>query len=724
MIVLPLALLGGGCSSAPSAPLDVHAHAHGCYAVRSGKRYLTSSGTTASFDGRAADATAFRFQPADLGTYLLYDPDGGYVVADEAQLVRQTELASDVTLTEDGYVSGALWTLGLHPDGRSYTLVSERTQQFLGRNGTSEDAAKIELEPAEGCAEHPELSVDATGAIARTTWDDGELYGFVDNHSHLFTNFGFGGFMFHGSPFHPLGVEHALGDCDGIHGEMGRRDFFGYVYDEQGNGGDLSEVLPYMIAGELPFDNHDHHGYPTFADWPNAIDRATHQTQYYRWIERSYLAGLRLIVQHATSNAVVCNITVGEGWAPARYDCEDMTAVDREIDAAYALERYIDAQAGGPGKGWLRLVQTPAQAREVIAEGKLAVVLGIEVSDLFDCHLTPRPGGPVCDEAHVDAQLDRYYERGVRVLFPNHKYDNAFTPGDGSGGFIEVGNFVNSGHYTNKVEDCPEGVADTFDGGSVSFRGLLEPREIYDSPASEDFSGLFDDPIDALLPYAFNLLEGSVSGQFCQNGGLTPVGEHLIDGILDRGMVLEVDHLPQWSYVRTLEMLEAADYPAVGTHGRDNDGQIFRLGGTINASFGRCHDATRPGGALDGYRSRLGRAIEAGGHPSLGFGFDFNGFAHGPRPRFGPDSPCTDQVDPVTYPFTSLDGGVTFTQPRAGDRVFDYATEGMVHIGLIPEYIEDARRDGATDADLEPLFRSAEGYLRVWEKAIARASTR
>ena len=40
---------------------------------------------------------------------------------------------------------------------------------------------------------------------------------------------------------------------------------------------------------------------------------------------------------------------------------------------------------------------------------------------------------------------------------------------------------------------------------------------------------------------------------------------------------------------------------------------------------------------------------------------------------------------------------------------------------LLPEYIEDVRRDGVTDQDLEPLFRSAEGYIRVWEKSVRRS---
>jgi hypothetical protein len=35
--------------------------------------------------------------------------------------------------------------------------------------------------------------------------------------------------------------------------------------------------------------------------------------------------------------------------------------------------------------------------------------------------------------------------------------------------------------------------------------------------------------------------------------------------------------------------------------------------------------------------------------------------------------------------------------------------------------IEDVRRDGVTDEELEPLFKSAEGYIRVWEKSERRA---
>ena len=67
------------------------------------------------------------------------------------------------------------------------------------------------------------------------------------------------------------------------------------------------------------------------------------------------------------------------------------------------------------------------------------------------------------------------------------------------------------------------------------------------------------------------------------------------------------------------------------------------------------------------------------------------------------------------------EAGAGWAHPAYTERKVDFNTEGMIHIGLLPEVIEDARRDGVTDKTLEPLFRSAEAYIRMWEKAEARA---
>ena len=130
----------------------------------------------------------------------------------------------------------------------------------------------------------------------------------------------------------------------------------------------------------------------------------------------------------------------------------------------------------------------------------------------------------------------------------------------------------------------------------------------------------------------------------------------------------------------------------------------------------------RKGSTLDGLRGRLAQIEAAGGYPAEGFGFDLNGFAGAPGPRF-PDGACSQpQQDPVTYPFRSYADDAEFTQPFVGNRMIDFNTEGFVHIGMLPELLEDTRGDAESDLDLEPLFRSAEGYIRMWERAEARAA--
>ena len=80
--------------------------------------------------------------------------------------------------------------------------------------------------------------------------------------------------------------------------------------------------------------------------------------------------------------------------------------------------------------------------------------------------------------------------------------------------------------------------------------------------------------------------------------------------------------------------------------------------------------------------------------------------------------PQTDEG--ITYPFTSFAGDITFNQPMLANRMVDFNTEGMVHLGLVVEVIEEVRRDGVSDEELEPLFRSAESYIRMWEKSEER----
>ncbi len=728
---------------APPPHGDVYAFANGCFAIdatapgSTNTRWLTADVDGAGFGLTAtsvATASRFTLRATDLGTYLLYDAEGRYVVANETSLAREETLLSDLELLDDAFQSPAEWVIEPSPiDADRFRLRHLATDRFLARVPFLEapsgvglvadeaQAAVIALYPSEGCRAFPELTLDAEGEVERTTWDDGSVFGISEIHSHPFTNFGFGGGgIFHGAPFHRLGVEHALPSCEMFHGPQGRRDIVGFAFSGLSDA-DPDALITAFVTGRTPEPNHVTDGYPTFTDWPNGWNSSTHQTQYYRWIERAYRGGLRLLVAHATTNRVLCEMIVGIRAQRVRYSCNDMVAVEREIAETYALERYVDAQHGGPGRGWLRVVTSPEEARRVIGEGRLAVVLGIETSNLFDCFLTPPPGVPACDVDHMRRELDRFHELGVRVLFPVHKFDNGFSAGDGDRNVGQIGSFINSGHDSNLVTDCPDSPT-SFDHGGVRFGGLNMPRDDYDAPAPHDMSGFAEAPLGTLAPFLEALQSPPLEGDYCQNAGLTPVGEELLREMMRRGMLIEVDHLPRRSFVRAYEMLIESDYPAIGSHGNTNRGVLFELGGVSAFNLGRCGSPDRVGAMGDSLRERIAEIEAHGGDPWPSLGFDLNGFAGAPRPRFGPNNGCgaTPQANPIEYPFASYAGDVELTEPHLGDRTIDFDTEGFLHLGFLPELIEELRNDGVTDDELEPLFRSAEAYLRMWERAEAR----
>src|SRR5213083_1989655 len=124
------------------------------------------------------------------------------------------------------------------------------------------------------------------------------------------------------------------------------------------------------------------------------------------------------------------------------------------------LQDYVDAQAGGPGKGFFRIVTTPYAARRVINAGKMAVVLEIEVSEPFGCRGSATPS---CDAAQVDRELDDLYRRGVRSALLLNKFDNPLTgvrfDSGPVGALINAGNKQSAGSFwsartcTGKLHD-------------------------------------------------------------------------------------------------------------------------------------------------------------------------------------------------------------------------------------------------------------------------------
>ena len=107
----------------------------------------------------------------------------------------------------------------------------------------------------------------------------------------------------------------------------------------------------------------------------------------------------------------------------------------------------------------------------------------------------------------------------------------------------------------------------------------------------------------------------------------------------------------------------------------------------------------------------------------VAFGSDINGLETLTAPRFGNDA-CGRDPDPpqsaatrITYPFTGYRSSVSFPKQQWFNRQFDFNTDGFAQVGMYPDLVEDLQKIGLTTNDLDPLFRSADAFVRLWEKA-------
>ncbi|MCX4776008.1 hypothetical protein [Streptomyces sp. NBC_01264] len=531
----------------------------------------------------------------------------------------------------------------------------------------------------------PDSQVNVTGEPFTGTDDRGRVRGYVDGHVHLMSNEGFGGRLVCGKVFSAAGAADALKDCP-EHYPNGVLALFDMIT----KGGD---------------GRHDPTGWPTFRDWP-AHDSATHQQTYYAWVERAWRGGQRVLVNDMVTNGVICSLYFFKDRG-----CDEMTAIRLQIQKTYELQDYVDAMYGGAGKGWFRVVTEPAQARKVIQEGKLAVVLGVETSEPFGCKQVRDAAG--CTMADIDRGLDELHRLGVRSMFLCHKFDNAlcgvrFDSGT-QGMAINVGQFLSTGTFWS-TEPCAGAEHDN----PIGFGLAAEDHAQAAATATAGNTGTTEEDaqaearIRAALPEGAELPQygGSLQAAQCNRRGLTALGEYAVLGMTKRNMMLEIDHMSVKAANQALRVLEAERYSGVlSTHGWMDDSwteRVYRLGGFIT---GHMYEA--PAFTAEARRHADLRAKYGAGY---GIGTDMNGFAWLPGPRAA-------DGNPVRYPFRSPDGGSVLDRQVTGSRVWDVNTDGGgTHYGLVPDWIEDIRVTGGQDV-VDELMRGAEGYLRTWEGA-------
>lgn len=631
-----------------------------------------------------------------------------------------------------------------------------------------------------GYSEEP----DNSGVTVPSQENRETLWGWSDVHEHQFANLAYGGTVFWGKPYDDRGINSALAWGDytldfavytpSLFGQLlaaieypdavtkallkpitdalalltsgmpAPLDLFGRGWPVHGDYW-LSQFIwgatNNISTHSNPLFQHKVQGTGSFSGWPH-YDQGGHQQMYYKWLERAYQGGLRLMVNHAVNNQALCWLSMNRRGL----SCDDMNGpngttfggdspVDVQIQAMWDLQDFIEEEAKKKGEeGWYKIALSAEHARQIIRAGKMAVVIGIEVDTLFGCEKEEQD----CTDDYVKDQIEHYKALGVRHIFPVHFFDNRF-----GGGALYDDIFKQADELTD-------------------LRPVI-PWNCHDEG------------------YLFQV-SGGTGGADCNARGLTTDGVKLIDALIRADMIIDIDHLshralqgythaPGDYRTGVLEILEDTDsrgysYPAVSGHPmilerpvsefQQSVATIERLrniGGIAAVNMARGHCGTTKlfieGGPADkndpllkhrhvyGYRDitdlmsegKNGAPFYGDGFPAISLITDMGAFLQQTGPRFTGD-PVDDVYAPIAdcefdtntaliYPFKPFHEDAAkgeFQKQVTGDRTFNFNTDGLAHIGLMPDLIADTMEVGLRREELDPLFNSAETFVRMWER--------
>ncbi|AKU99177.1 Sphingolipid ceramide N-deacylase [Labilithrix luteola] len=449
-----------------------------------------------------------------------------------------------------------------------------------------------------GAIEPTDLPTNAP--LARTP-----VWGYADLHTHPTSHIGFGGLQgIHtvwGSIGGPIteynsidrrqGTKNIARDmppCDDPH-----KPFNGH------HGGLAAPVMINMAEGHTSDDPadladakvadvHDNEGGPSFRDFPSFRSGA-HQQYHVTQIHRAYLGGLRLVSALAVHNR---GLEYGMGYVVCGSDGKPTVDTTADLDVVRAHVQVM-RELETLNSDWMKIAYTPEDAREIIGQNKLAVVLGVEVAQL----------GQDLSQS-VAKQVDELAGLGIRQVVLVHGMDNLLA---GTALFQDLYNSVNDWLYrpaedrdkvqplsgiTNakyfgpasffeiRTDRSPLYAGDTED--RILFR-LGNPRRavisnVFPHPDSRTYTAPFVDvPYGSLHPFVNTaprlaaergVYDGYPSGHRNKRG-LTPRGKEFLERLVKRGMLVDFAHMSDETVSGALTALaghRCDDYPFMISH--------------------------------------------------------------------------------------------------------------------------------------------------------------
>ncbi len=520
----------------------------------------------------------------------------------------------------------------------------------------------------------------ATPSVVITPPSTG-LRGWVDMHTHPMARWGFGEELFWGE--NDGDPSRALGPCKCFHR--------GWDLFENTCGNSFREA----VVNETDISGHDTGGgcFPSFTAWPkhNAV---LHQQMWVDWIHRAYEGGLRVMVALAVNNHCLADASETKG------PNDDMRSMNIQIQKMIEFVERDERNLR-----FMEIAFSPADVRRIVNANKLAIILGIEMDNIGNFY-NPADGKggtyiTTPSTAQVRSEIDRLYNLGVRYIFPIHVTNNIFG---GSAiyehGFNVANKYNNGSAFSVEPVDSRNGITfklqnpytalDELGVFAMNFMGTVIPGHIM--PNNRANYPEYSDP--GLSRGHRNIL------------GLTDMGRFAVRYMMQKGMLIDIDHCSEKAVDEILNIARSNDYPVNsghngprGSNGTENgrtDTQyttIQSLGGIIGLGHGE-----NANNFLSGYR----RVLALTGNKQVCIGTDVNGFYPLPSPP-----PVNARI---TY------GGSTITQCVMGSKTWDFNTEGVAHYGLMPDYIKSWEAAGMTTNEKEIFFKSAEYFAQMWEK--------
>ena len=512
-----------------------------------------------------------------------------------------------------------------------------------------------------------------------------QLVGLVDLHTHPAAHLGFGTELFYGAP--DGDPTRDFNNCNGFHGGPG-------LFNTEGN--EIRRQVVDGIAGQEYAASWDHNrsGWPGFPAWPTWHDRL-HQQVRVEMLQRAWQGGLRLIVALAVNSHTLAKMCQTAG----RYD--DQSAGDAQIAAIKEMVA---------GQSFMGLAQSPADVRQIIGNGKLAVVIGVELDCIGNFYTASDPGNsgapyqPAPSDDQIRAEINRLFASGVRYFFPVHLTDNVF----GGAALYEMAfntatRYQFGSFFAPETAPASSEIGFTFSQGETFWGQVVDIQNILESVS---------------LGFDPNNYPAPPPGPHRNSRGLQHQGQVALDELMRLGAMIDVDHMSEKTVLDTLQHTQAANYPLFAGHNaiRDHGGnerahliqvatQILNRGGMFGVGIKR---------GIPWLASTIAQLRNATPNGGIALGSDCSGLEQLPAPRNGS----------VVYSDAPNAPAGALQRCHLGNRAEDINTSGFSHIGMYPDFIEDGVSSGILTANaVRELLNAPERFVSAWETCLKTRST-